>query len=85
MSSTCWARKRPLFATEVLCRSFYFSFIYVSTVFLLGTDVYFNRVFFINYSRYLKYELNRNEKDVDLKPVLQNAHQIRGKNVKDLF
>ena len=34
-------------------------------------------VFLIKYYRYLEYELNRNEKDVILKPVLQNAYQIR--------
>ena len=32
---------------------------------LLGTEVYFNSlVFFINYSRYLEYELKRYEKNV---------------------
>ena len=65
MASVCWARKRQLFSTEVLCRSFYFIFMHVSTVFLLGTELYFNSTFCcINYSRYLEYEFKRNEKHV---------------------
>ena len=39
---------------------------YVSAVFLLGPEVYFNSSFFyfINCSRYLEYEFKQNEKDV---------------------
>ena len=38
---------------------------YVSAVFNLGTEVYFNTcVFFVNCSRYLEYEFKQNEKDV---------------------
>ena len=38
---------------------------YVSAVFLLGTELYFNSIFFyINCSRYLEYEFEQNEKEV---------------------
>ena len=52
---------RLKYFVEVFC----FSFMYVSAVFLLGTEVYFNSSgFFINCSRYLEYEFKRNEKEV---------------------
>ena len=52
---------RLKYFVEVFC----FSFMYVSTVFLLGTEVYFRSIFFfINCSRYLEYEFKPNEKEV---------------------
>ena len=41
---------RLKYFVEVFC----FSFMYVSTIFLLGTEVYLNSFFKIKYSRYLE-------------------------------
>ena len=81
---------RLKYFVEVFC----FSFMYVSTVFLLSREVYFNSSFFLSIAQdiqnmslnemrrrsyTLKIASQITENSVFLKPVLQNAQQIRKK------